>query len=320
MQHAMLVGRSAAHRRVLELLDKVASTDVEVLFCGPSGVGKELYARYLHERSARRQSPFVAVNCGALGPELLENELFGHATGAFTGARRDHEGLAAAAQRGTLFLDEIDALALASQAKLLRFVQEKEYRRLGDPQTRKADLRFIAATNANLDDAVNQGRFRGDLFFRLRVVPIDVPPLRERPEDVEALTERFVQFYADSYRLRPIVLAESARRRMATYRWPGNIRELENCIRYLTCIQLSRAVEAIDLPLLETVTQSLEASGSFQEEKRALVERFERDRVVGALRLSGGNIAQAARAEHKPRRTFFELMRKYQIDATVFRR
>ena len=274
MHRSMLVGRSAAHRRVLELLDKVAATDVEVLFCGPSGVGKELYARYLHDKSPRRQSPFVAVNCGALGPELLENELFGHAGGAFTGARADYHGLAAAAQRGTLFLDEIDALALASQAKLLRFVQEKEYRRLGDPETRKADLRFVAATNANLDDAVNQGRFRGDLFFRLRVVPIDVPPLRERPEDIEALTERFVESYAESYRLRPIVLADSARRRMSSYRWPGNIRELENCIRYLTCIQLARAVEAIDLPLLDADNQRPETTGSFQQQKRAVVEQF----------------------------------------------
>jgi two-component system, NtrC family, response regulator GlrR len=311
------VGQSAAHRRVLDLLDKVAATDAEVLLCGPSGVGKELYARYLHQRSPRRQAPFVAVNCGTLAPELLENELFGHVGGAFTGARAEHAGLAATAHRGTLFLDEVDALTAASQAKLLRFVQEKEYRRLGDPQLRHADLRFVSATNCNLEEAVRDGRFREDLFFRLRVVPIEVAPLCERPEDIELLSEKFAQRYGQSYRLKPVVIAESARRRMADYRWPGNVRELENCIRYLTCIQLSRPVEAADLPLLGPPAPEL--ARGFQQKKQAVVEQFERERVISALRESGGNIARAARAEQTPRRTFFELMRKHQIRAEHFR-
>jgi DNA-binding NtrC family response regulator len=303
---------------VLELLDKVAATDAEVLLFGPSGVGKELYARYLHQRSARSQAPFVAVNCGALGPELMENELFGHVGGAFTGARVEHSGLAAAAHRGTLFLDEVDTLSAASQVKLLRFVQEKEYRRLGDPQLRRADLRFVSATNANLEEAVRDGRFRQDLFFRLRVVPIEVAPLHERPEDIELLTEKFVQRYAHSYHLKPVVIGESARCRMAAYRWPGNVRELENCIRYLTCIQLSRAVEASDLPLIGPPPCEAAAAGLHQH-KRAVVAELERDRIVAALRASGGNIARAARAEQTPRRTFFELMRKHQIRAELFR-
>jgi DNA-binding NtrC family response regulator len=320
MHRAELVGQSRAHHQLLETLDKVARMDVEVLITGPTGVGKELYARYLHQRSQRFAAPFVAVNCGGLSSDLLENELFGHVGGAFTGARAEREGLVAAAQHGTLFLDEVDTLPAPSQAKLLRFIQEKEYRRLGERQLRRADLRFVAATNVDLGQAVGAGRFREDLFFRLRVIPVEVPPLRARPEDIAPLTERFIQHYAELYRLRPVVIGVDARRRLEGYDWPGNIRELENCIRYLTCIQIARDVEPGDLPLLGPSAASERPAASFGQAKRDVVERFERERLEEALRRSEGNIARAARAEGKARRAFFELLRKHSIDATAYRR
>jgi transcriptional regulator with GAF, ATPase, and Fis domain len=191
MIEAAIIGRSVQHCQLLEKLSKVASTDAEILFTGPSGVGKELYARYVHKCGPRQKSPFVAVNCGALPSELLENELFGHVGGAFTGARLQSEGLVAAAEGGMLFLDEVDSLPLISQVKLLRFLQEKEYRRLGETSIRRADIRVLAATNTDLVAAVREGKFRQDLFFRIRVIPVEVPPLNERPEDIAVLLEEF---------------------------------------------------------------------------------------------------------------------------------
>ncbi len=320
MEVVEFVGKSRAHLRLVETLDRVAGTDAEVLISGPSGVGKELYARYLHQRSARFGAPFVAVNCGTLSGDLLENELFGHVAGAFTGARDHCDGLVAAAQGGTLFFDEVDTLPPVSQAKLLRFIQEKEYRRLGDRHLRRADVRFVAATNVSLDEAVHAGRFREDLFFRLRVVPVDVPPLRARPEDIAPLTDRFIRRYAELYRLRPVVIGARARQRMEQYLWPGNIRELENCIRYLTCVQIAHEIEPGDLPLLRSSeTAASTDQGNFSQAKHAVVEKFERERLEEALRRSAGNIAQAARAEGKARRAFFELLRRHNIDANDFR-
>jgi DNA-binding NtrC family response regulator len=312
-----LVGVSRAHCELLETLRRVAPADVEVLITGPTGVGKELYARYVHEHSPRRAAGFVAVNCAVLTDELFENELFGHVGGAFTGARRERDGLVAAAQGGTLFLDEVDALSPANQSKMLRFVQQKEYRRLGEHVVRRADVRLVAATNADLVDAVRDGRMREDLLFRLRVVPVAVRPLVERPEDIEPLLECFIAHYARAYRLSPIVIGDEARQRLARYRWPGNVRELENCVRYLTCIQLARPVEVGDLPLLPD--HDPPAAASFRDAKRATVDAFERDQVAAALSRSRGNISQAARSIRKPRRTFFTLMRKHGIRADPYR-
>ena len=314
-----LVGESRAHRQVIETLDRVAATDAEVLITGPSGVGKELYARYLHDRSARACKPFVAVNCGSLSAELLENELFGHASGAFTSAGEQRDGLAHAANHGTLFLDEVDALPPNSQVKMLRFIQDKEFRRVGDHQLRRADVRFVAATNSDLVRAVRDGRFREDLFFRLRVIPVSIPALRDRIEDIEPLVVRFIAQYATQYRLRPVVLSEAAQASMNTYDWPGNIRELENCVRYLTCIQLARAIEPEDLPLIARPLPQPSAPRSFRQAKQEVVAEFERERLVSALERAGGNIAAAARAEGKARRAFFELLRKYGIDPERYR-
>ncbi|MFN0251493.1 MAG: sigma 54-interacting transcriptional regulator [Kofleriaceae bacterium] len=307
-----LLGVSRAHQGVLEILGRVAHTDVEVLITGPTGVGKELYARYVHDASKRSKSAFIAVNCAVLSDELFENELFGHVAGAFTGAKREREGLVSAAEGGTLFLDEVDALSPASQAKMLRFVQLREYRRLGEHHLRRADVRLVAASNTDLMQAVHEGRMREDLLFRLRVVPIVVAPLAQRPEDIAPLLERFSSHYASAYRMPAICFSTAALERLAGYRWPGNVRELENLVRYLTCIQLGRAVEPNDLPL---VGEHERLAATFQEGKRAAVEAFERSHIVDALTRSAGNIARAARSVGKPRRTFFALMRKYGIES-----
>ena len=314
-----MVGCSDVHQRLLEQLTKFALTDAEILITGATGTGKELYAGFVHRQSPRAKASFVPVNCGAIPDQLLENELFGHVGGAFTGAQPRTEGLVATAEGGTLFLDEVDTLSLAGQVKLLRFIQQKEYRRLGETRLRRADVRFIAATNADLLAAVKAGRFREDLFFRLRVIPIDIPPLWKRRDDIEPLIDQYAAYYAELYRVTPVTFDAGALERMKTYSWPGNIRELENCVQYLTCLQLDRTVHAEDLPLLNVEEQDAPAgvaSGlSFQEAKRELVTMFEREYLEEALRRSGGNIAEAARASGKARRAFFELMRKHGIKA-----
>jgi len=308
------VGVSAAHRQIVERIETIAATDAEVLITGPSGVGKELYARHVHDSSRRVSQPFVAVNCGAIPDDLFENELFGHVGGAFTGARPKSDGLVAAATGGTLFFDEIDTLTLRNQVKLLRFIQDKQYRRLGEARTMRADIRIVAATNANLVDQVKRGSFREDLLFRIRVVPIDVPSLAERPDDVDAIFNAHADWYAEEYGLPRVVMKPEAVTALHRYHWPGNVRELENCARYLTCLQLTRPVDPADLLLLEPPRNGNGAlPGNFQRAKAALVKEFEEATIREALDASGGNIAQAARAVGKPRRAFFELMRRHSI-------
>lgn len=333
-----LFGCSQAHLQLLDRIARVARTDAEILITGPSGVGKELYARYAHECSPRNKAAFVPVNCGSLPPDLLENELFGHVGGAFTGARPQSEGLVAVAEGGTLFLDEVGSLALIAQVKLLRFLQEKEYRRLGETRLRHANVRVIAATNTDLLAAVRDGQFREDLFFRLRVIPIEVLPLHQRPADIPLLLNEYADRFARAHKLPRIIFSAEALARLKTYSWPGNIRELENCVNCLTCWQLNRPVQLTDLPLLDvdltersnglsngdggghtpSPAEDLNTSLTerpYKEAKRDLVDSFEREYVEDALRRSSGIIAEAARLSRKPRRVFFEMMRKHGIKA-----
>ncbi|AKJ02905.1 Formate hydrogenlyase transcriptional activator [Archangium gephyra] len=284
-------------------------------------MGKELYARRIHELSTRARASFIPVNCGALPPELFENELFGHAGGAFTGARTRAVGLVAEAHQGTLFLDEIDSLPLAGQVKLLRFIQQKEYRPLGDTRLHRSDVRIIAATNADLVAEVKKGRFRFDLFFRLRVLPIWVPPLKERREDIPLLLQHFIHRYASEYGKALLTFSEAALQRLWEYDWPGNIRELENCARYLLCTHGGSVVEAEDLPTLQDFAPEPSAPPppssspheTFQAAKRRVVSAFERQYLEASLRAHDGNIAAAARASGKHRRAFFELMRRHGL-------
>jgi len=299
-----LVGNSSAHAELLSKLERVAKTDAEVLISGPSGVGKELYARRLHGLSRRSERAFVPVNCGALNADLLENEMFGHVAGAFTGARPVSEGLVAGAEGGTLFLDEVDSLLPAGQVKLLRFLQHKEYRRLGETRLRRANVRFVAATNSDLALLVKDGRFRADLFFRLRVVPLQVPSLCERREDIVPLFNYYAERYGAEYGAPTLEVSPEAQRLLEEYRWPGNVRELENCVRYLVCMRAATAVRPADLPLLTDswAPVSMGSKLKFQEAKCELVSRFERGFIEDALQRSKGNIARAAQDTGKARR------------------
>ena len=312
-------------------------TDAEVLITGPSGVGKELYANYVHQKSRRKHGKFVPINCGSLSTELLENELFGHIGGAFTGANMQHQGLVSEAEGGSLFLDEVDSLSIPCQIKLLRFLQDKQYRRLGETRLRQANIRIIAATNTNLEVAVYNKRFREDLFFRLRVVPINIPALCSRQEDIIALLARFAQQYAERFGLPPVEYSTAALERMKNYSWPGNVRELENCVEYLTCLQLGRQVEPEDLPLLKKLAElhtesendervvvgevevGISQFGVFQESKERLIADFEKQYIRCILENTKGNVSAAARLSGKNRRALFELMRKHQIDPGDYR-
>ena len=285
-----LVARSEPMRRVVDLARRLARTDATALVTGESGVGKERIARLIHEASARAGHPFVAVNCGAIPETLIESELFGHARGAFTGASQERAGLFEAAQGGTLFLDEVGEIPLQLQPKLLRVLQEREVRRVGENRSRPVDLRLIAATNRDLGRMVEAGRFRQDLFYRLNVVEVRVPPLRERREDVLPLA-RLVLGAAAARGGRALSgLSSRAADQMVRYAWPGNVRELENAMERAAALAEGARVDLEDLP--EEVRTALPVV-STPGPVRPLAE-VERDYVLGALRLNGGNRARTA--------------------------
>lgn len=347
-----IVYRSKQMEDALELIERVARSDTEILICGPSGVGKELFAEHAHRNSRRADRAFVSVNCANLAPDMLENEIFGHAKGAFTGAATHAGGIADAADGGTLFLDEVDALPLASQAKILRFAEQKEYRRLGENCVRRADFRLVAACNADLDALMQAGKFRSDLFYRLNVAPVEISPLRERAEDIPVLLDHFVEKYGKESGVEPLVLSGQARKILLAHDWPGNVRELQNCVRFLACQRLNRPIVPADLPanvrrsseppngeqpvpaepgaLMQGSTDANERNGEdtalvelaelpMSEAKSTVVEAFERDYLDRALTKTNGNVAEAARRSGKNRRTIFQLLQKYGLSAGSYR-
>jgi NtrC-family two-component system response regulator AlgB len=243
-----LLTQSAKMQSVLEIISRVAASDVSVLLRGESGTGKGVLARLLHSRSARKDHPFVMVNCPTLSEDLLASELFGHARGAFTGAVRDQPGRVESAQGGTLFLDEVSEIAPSLQAKLLRFLQEKQFERVGENTTRRADVRVITATNRNLEQEVTAGRFREDLLFRLNVVEVILPPLRERVEDILPLARHFLSFFARATKRPQMELSAAAETMLQSYPWPGNIRELRNAIERATILWPARVIEPAAFP------------------------------------------------------------------------
>ncbi len=242
-----IVARSPAMLRILHLVEVLHRSDATVLVTGESGTGKEVVARALHQSSVRRAGPFVAVNCGALPGDLLESELFGHVRGAFTGAVRDRVGRFEAAQGGVLFLDEIGDMPLPLQVKLLRVLQERRYERIGESESHPMNVRVIAATNVDLKDATSAGRFREDLYYRLRVVPIHIPPLRDRTEDIEPLARHLLSRIA-ARENRAVRLSPDALRLLLAYRWPGNVRELENAIEYAIALCQRQTIQVEDFP------------------------------------------------------------------------
>jgi DNA-binding NtrC family response regulator len=313
-----IVGQSAAVLSVLERLPLLARSGATLLVKGETGTGKEMFARAVHYLSDRAQRSFVPVNCGAIPTDLLENELFGHAAGAFTGAAGAREGLVTEAEGGTLFLDEVDALPPAAQVKVLRLLQEKEYRPLGSTRPLCADIRILAASNANLEQAIIDGRFRHDLYYRLDVLSVRLPALRERANDVLLLAEHFLQRFRDQYGKPELELTLGACERLLAHDWPGNVRELENVIeRAVILCRSSR----IDLDHVEILNDgSAGPLVGFRKAKAKVISRFERDYLERVLALHGGNITHAARTAGKNRRALFELIRKHKIVVHAFAR
>ncbi len=250
-----IIGESSSLADVFRLLLKVAPTDTTVLVTGESGTGKELLVRALHSKSLRSAKPFVPVNCGAIPKELLESELFGHEKGAFTHAIRSRAGRFELADGGTIFLDEIGEMDISLQVKILRVLQEREIERVGGQGPRKVDVRIVAATNRNLETEVEAGRFREDLFYRLNVIPLHLPPLRDRGQDVFLLIQSFLQRFCERKNRSLLSLSEDVKKVFAAYMWPGNVRELENCMERLSILADGDQVELIDLPkkLLDSV-------------------------------------------------------------------
>ncbi|MHC4271617.1 MAG: sigma-54 interaction domain-containing protein [Planctomycetota bacterium] len=306
-----VIGRDPAFMEVIFKVQQIATCDITVLLQGETGVGKEVVARQIHYQSARTDKPFIPVNCGAIPPTLLENEFFGHWQGAYTDARVRQNGLVAEADHGTLFLDEIDALPLHAQSKLLRLLQEKRYRPLGSPKDMKSDIRIVASSNTDILQNVKQGSFREDLFYRLSVVTLRLPSLRERRSDVPLLANYFLKRYAKEYRCGHKRLSASALAKLMSYDWPGNIRELENIIQQATVLSQKPVIYSRNLNLQTSNNKYL---CSFSEAKQNIIEKFEKEYVSQLLSLFGGNITKAARKAGKDRADFSRLVKKYQID------
>jgi Nif-specific regulatory protein len=288
-----MVGRSSRMREVYQFIERVAPSDSTVLIQGESGTGKELVARAIHKNSPRKNHPFVALNCAALTETLLESELFGHEKGAFTSAISQKKGYLEVAEGGTIFLDEIGELPPILQAKLLRVLQEREFVRVGGTKAIKINVRFLAATNRDLQKSVREEKFRGDLFHRLNVISITLPALREHPEDIPALAEHFLARYAMKGSRTLKGLSDQARACLLHYDWPGNIRELENAMERAVVVGSSDLILPEDLPdtLVETATNQGPSTAKYHDAIRDLKKQL----ILNALEQSGGNITEAAK-------------------------
>jgi len=279
-----IVGSHRRMQEVYKLIGQVADKDVTILITGESGTGKELVARAIYHHSYRKDKPFLAINCAAIPEMLLESELFGYERGAFTGAERTHIGKFERCQDGTLFFDEIGDMSLSTQAKVLRVLQYGEFERLGGKENIKVNVRIIAATNKNLEKEVEQGRFREDLYWRLKVISIQLPPLRERPEDIPPLVEYFVSRFSEEYKTPIRYVADAAIQKLKSHSWPGNVRELENCIRRAVLLSLGDVILEEHLKL-ESDQQDLQ--GASQEQLMANIDRKLDELIPDILRFSG---------------------------------
>lgn len=289
-----IIGRTSAMRDILQTVARVAATKTTVLLVGESGVGKDLIARAIHYHSPRRDKPFVKIDCTAIPENLIESELFGYEKGAFTGAAISKPGRFEQAEGGTAFLDEIGDVPLAVQVKLLRIIQDRELERLGSNRPRQVDVRIVAATNADLRKALEEGRFREDLYYRLNVMPIAIPPLRERKEDVPALVERFVKKFSQELGSAADSISDEAMQVLRDYHWPGNVRQLENVIERSLLLCQGPRLEASDIRLDSSPRKQADLSGHFLPEGMTLDE-FEQAILREALRRANGNKSQAAR-------------------------
>jgi two-component system, NtrC family, response regulator GlrR len=309
-----IIGHSEAMKRVFEAVALAAETDSNVFISGESGTGKGLVAKALHQLSERKDRPFVPINCAAIPATLLESELFGFEKGAFTGAFANKKGLFVQADRGIIFLDEISEIPLAMQGKLLKALEEKEFYPLGAHRTVKVDVRIISASNKDIEKEVEKGTFRSDLFYRVHVVPIKVPPLRDRKEDIPILVEHFLNKVAGKLK-RPVkALSSAALQKLMIYSWPGNVRELENMIE---CAVVMSTEDMISEELIILPGQAL-GEHAFKPLKESKQD-FERNYLVQLMKISQGNVSQASKLAGKYRADLYELLEKYHINPLDFR-
>lgn len=316
-----IIGKSPAMQQIFTAIEKVSRTDINVLVSGASGTGKELVARSLHVHSPRAKRPFVPINCGALPEHLVESEIFGYEKGAFTGAGRAKTGLLEAAHGGTFFLDEIGELPPALQVKFLRVLQDGKFRRLGSNDEREVDVRLISATNQDLEAMVADGRFREDLFYRINTFAIDIPPLKERPDDIPLLVEHLLERFATASQQQVQGVAPEAMRLLLQHEWKGNVRELEHAIERAVILCSDGMIKLEDLPPgMQGATEGNPVVAAyvdlqFKEAKAQLVEDFERRYIAEVLKECKGNISRAASHSGIDRRSLHRLLLKHQIDA-----
>jgi two-component system response regulator AtoC len=312
-------------REVYRLLERAAAVDATVLLLGETGTGKELAARAIHFHSARRERRFVPVNCGALPAELVESELFGHARGAFTGAAAARRGLFEEAQGGTIFLDEVGELPLAAQVKLNRVLQEREIRRVGETAPVKVDVRVIAATHRELRGEVKEGRFREDLFYRLNVFAVTLPPLREREGDVPLLAGHLLEKHARALRRTVEGFAPEALRRLSGYPWPGNVRELENTVERAVAVTAGTRIELADLPPeISSAAPGAPAPAAlaglaYRDALAEARDRFSRDYLVALMKEFAGNVTRAAERAGMERESLHRLLRRHGLRSDEFK-
>jgi DNA-binding NtrC family response regulator len=313
-----LVGESQAFQAAVKKIPLVARCDASILISGETGTGKELYARALHYLSPRADKPFVPVNCGAIPNDLIENELFGHESGAFTGASAARRGLLHEADGGTLFLDEIDCLPTMAQIKLLRFLQEKEFRPLGSTRMCPADVRVIAASNVDFQEAVRTGRMRKDFYYRLNVIFLTLPALRERRDDIPLLVRHFIEKYSAEFGKPISAITPEALQALVLHDWPGNVRELEHVIERAVVFCDGGVIRRAGFDDLQATGQSSREE-TFRQAKANFVEQFERNYIQKLLLAHEGNITRAAAAAQKNRRAFWQLIHKHKIDVHHFK-
>lgn len=326
-----LIGTSKCFLQATGMIPILSASKSTVLISGETGTGKELFARAIHYSGERRSKPFVPVNCAALPDHLIENELFGHHKGAFTGALLEKLGLLHEADGGTLFLDEINSLSMSVQSKLLRVLQDQEFRPLGSTKSKTIDVKIIAATNADLRYLVETRQFREDLFYRLNVLSVALPPLRDRKEDILLLASHFLKIYMKEFGKANLAIGHTAKTRLTSHDWPGNVRELQAVIHRAVAMGSVETLEAHDLDLPEAAkpeltgpTMTLLSRGnisndlSFQSMKTKVIEEFERTYLIELLSTHQGNISKAARVAKKERRAFQRLLHKHGLDRRTF--
>ncbi len=313
MGFAQLVGKDPAFLRTVSQIPLLAASDAPVLLLGETGTGKELCARALHHLSVRRNFSFIPVDCGALPEHLAENELFGHTRGAFTDAHTEQKGLAGMAEGGTLFLDEVDSLSLTVQAKLLRFLEQRSYRSLGADRFTNANVRLLAASNRDLEALVREKHFRSDLYFRLNVLQLSLPALRERPLDIEVLAKHFLESLPRPIGAPPKVFSPGVLRMFQQYRWPGNIRELFNVVQRAIVLSAGHQILPAHITLPGSAGTDTSAPTGFRQARAYAIASFERLYVEKMLRKHRGNITHAALEAHKDRRAFGRLAKKYSL-------